>query len=196
MYMAKSKNVKHKRKHSLLITLAFIAFLVYFTVTIISARSDIKEKQDEVNQLSSQCETVENENKELQNNLDNGDKEDYIERIAREKYGYIKPGDRVYVISFDQNGEVLTAPDKNKEVMVQMGIMKMKVPMAELMPSKELALIKPAASPMRKIPFSHLQKSRKDEGRSTRHASVFKGAPKRNPISSSFAFCRSKRSLA
>ena len=61
-----------------------------------SARSDIKEKQDEVNQLSSQCETVENENKELQNNLDNGDKEDYIERIAREKYGYIKPGDRVY----------------------------------------------------------------------------------------------------
>lgn len=45
----------------------------------------------------------------------------------------LKPGDRVYVISFDQNGEVLTAPDKNKEVMVQMGIMKMKVPMAELM---------------------------------------------------------------
>ena len=39
----------------------------------------------------------------------------------------------MYVISFDQNGEVLTAPDKNKEVMVQMGIMKMKVPMAELM---------------------------------------------------------------
>ena len=108
----------------------------------------------------------------------------------------LKPGDRVYVISFDQNGEVLTAPDKNKEVMVQMGIMKMKVPMAELMPSKELALIKPAASPMRKIPFSPLQKSRKDAGRSTRHASVFKGAPKRNPISSSFAFCRSKRSLA
>lgn len=45
----------------------------------------------------------------------------------------LKAGDRVYVISFDQNGEVLTPPDKNKEVMVQMGIMKMKVPMAELM---------------------------------------------------------------
>ena len=45
----------------------------------------------------------------------------------------LKVGDRVYVISFDQNGEVLAAPDKNKEVMVQMGIMKMKVPMDELM---------------------------------------------------------------
>ena len=45
----------------------------------------------------------------------------------------LKAGDRVYVISFDQNGEVLSAPDKNKEVMVQMGMMKMKVPLAELM---------------------------------------------------------------
>lgn len=45
----------------------------------------------------------------------------------------LKAGDRVYVISFDQNGQVLSAPDKNKEVMVQMGMMKMKVPLAELM---------------------------------------------------------------
>ena len=45
----------------------------------------------------------------------------------------LKPGDRVYVISFDQNGEVISAPDRNKEVMVQMGAMKLKVPVAELM---------------------------------------------------------------
>ena len=45
----------------------------------------------------------------------------------------LKPGDRVYVISFDQSGEVISAPDRNKEVMVQMGAMKLKVPVAELM---------------------------------------------------------------
>ena len=45
----------------------------------------------------------------------------------------LQAGDRVYVISFDQNGEVLSPPDKNKEVMVQMGIMKAKIPLAELM---------------------------------------------------------------
>lgn len=45
----------------------------------------------------------------------------------------LKAGDRVYVISFDQNGEVISPPDKNKEVMVQMGIMKAKIPLAELM---------------------------------------------------------------
>lgn len=45
----------------------------------------------------------------------------------------LQAGDRVYVISFDQNGVALSAPDKNKDVMVQMGAMKMKVPLAELM---------------------------------------------------------------
>lgn len=45
----------------------------------------------------------------------------------------LQVGDRVYVISFDQNGTALTEPDKNKEVMVQMGSMKMKVPLSELM---------------------------------------------------------------
>ena len=45
----------------------------------------------------------------------------------------LQPGDKVYVISFDQSGTALCAPDKNKEVMVQMGSMKIKVPLSELM---------------------------------------------------------------
>ncbi len=45
----------------------------------------------------------------------------------------LQVGDRVYVISFDQNGVALSVPDKNKEVMVQMGMMKAKIPLAELM---------------------------------------------------------------
>lgn len=42
------------------------------------------------------------------------------------------PGDRVYIMSFDQRGIVVSAPDANKEVMVQTGIMKIKVPIYEL----------------------------------------------------------------
>ena len=44
----------------------------------------------------------------------------------------LKPGDRVYVVSFDQHGTALTAPDSGKEVMVQMGSLKIKVPLREL----------------------------------------------------------------
>lgn len=45
----------------------------------------------------------------------------------------LTPGDHVYVISFDQKGVALTTPDNNGEVIVQTGIMKMKVPLSELM---------------------------------------------------------------
>ena len=44
----------------------------------------------------------------------------------------LKVGDPVYVVSFDQRGTVITLPDHNKDVMVQIGIMKVKVPMREL----------------------------------------------------------------
>lgn len=52
-------------------------------------------------------------------------------------------GDRVYIVSFDQHGTVLTAPDANKEVMVQMGIMKVKVPMAEVAIDEDAPKIQP-----------------------------------------------------
>ncbi len=42
-------------------------------------------------------------------------------------------GDKVYVISFDQRGVVVSAPDKNKVAVVQMGSMKSKIPLSELM---------------------------------------------------------------
>ena len=45
----------------------------------------------------------------------------------------LQAGDRVYVISFDQSGTAIAAPDRSGEVMVQMGIIKVKVPLAELM---------------------------------------------------------------
>lgn len=52
-------------------------------------------------------------------------------------------GDRVYIISFDQHGTVMTVPDANKEVYVQMGAMKIKVPMKELYVDEEAKKEKP-----------------------------------------------------
>ncbi len=44
----------------------------------------------------------------------------------------LKPGDRVYVGLFNQSGIVLSSPDASGEVMVQTGIMKMKVKLSDL----------------------------------------------------------------
>ena len=45
----------------------------------------------------------------------------------------IKPGDRVKVLTLDQNGEILTKPDAKGEVMVQVGAIKVNVNIDDLM---------------------------------------------------------------
>lgn len=63
--------------------------------------------------------------------------EESFKTAARKRKKYetpktLKPGDKVYIISFDQHGTVISPPDANKEVMVQMGILKTKVPIGEV----------------------------------------------------------------
>lgn len=50
----------------------------------------------------------------------------------REKDEIIKKGDLVDVLSYSQKGEVLSVNEKDKEAVVQMGIIKMKLPLDEL----------------------------------------------------------------
>ena len=65
--------------------------------------------------------------------------EKYQERVIKEfnhepvSVEELEIGDRVRVVSLDQNGEILTLPDDKDELMVQIGIMKMKVKLDDLM---------------------------------------------------------------
>ncbi|MBQ6707894.1 MAG: septum formation initiator family protein [Clostridia bacterium] len=55
-----------------------------------------------VESIAQQCDALEAENAELEAMLESGDKDAYIERVAREN-GYVKPNERVYVdISADE----------------------------------------------------------------------------------------------
>ena len=49
-----------------------------------------------VDELNAQYEQQVAENERLQDVIDNSDKDSYIERVAREKLGYVKPGEKVY----------------------------------------------------------------------------------------------------
>lgn len=63
----------------------------------------------------------------------------YQERVIKEfnhdpvSADELEVGDRVRVVSLDQNGEILSLPDDKDELMVQIGIMKMKVKLDDLM---------------------------------------------------------------
>lgn len=93
--MAKSK-AKKQRGFSLILLVIIVAFAVYFAISLVSSAKEIQSKQAEIDELQVQCNEQLAENEELQEVIDSGDKDEYIQQVAREKYGYIMPGDRVY----------------------------------------------------------------------------------------------------
>lgn len=71
----------------------------------------------------------------LEETLSKGIKEIAAKKPPRD----LKPGDPVKVLSLDQKGTVLEKPDQNGEVMVQIGIMKLKVKISNLQKIEEKA---------------------------------------------------------
>jgi len=95
----------------------------------------IKEMNRDAREKASQQKMNESRQK-LKNSLADADSEINKLLAKRKKTGKapetLNVGDSVYVISLDTHANVISLPDEKKEVFVQAGIMKFKVPMAEL----------------------------------------------------------------
>ena len=87
---------KPKRNYSFIVTLAIIALIGYFVISIISLQVEKAEMQQSVNQATQSLEQKQQENQELQDVLSGDDTSSYMERIARDILGYVLPGERVY----------------------------------------------------------------------------------------------------
>ena len=94
--MAKSKAPKRKQTKSFILTLGIILLVGYFVITIIGLQLSIKERQDVLEQKNSVYEEQIEQNDRLQAIVDSEDKSDYMEQIAREKLGFIMPGEKVF----------------------------------------------------------------------------------------------------
>ena len=84
------------RKHSIILAVLFCALVCYFVATLISLQTKVKAQENSVAELKTQYQQQLDDNAELQMILDGGNQEEYLERIAREQYGYAKPEERVY----------------------------------------------------------------------------------------------------
>ena len=96
--MAKSNARAPKRKQtkSFILTLGIILLVGYFVITIIGLQLSIKERQDVLEQKNSVYEEQIEQNDRLQAIVDSDDKSEYMEQIAREKLGFIMPGEKVF----------------------------------------------------------------------------------------------------
>ena len=92
---AKPKKKKFRKVHFLWIVLAVMGFMVLFGkisanyIKLGQLNKEIEAMQQDISQLDEESADI----KEI---LDEKDHDDYFEKIAREKYGYCKPGEKVY----------------------------------------------------------------------------------------------------
>ncbi len=93
---------KKRGFRSLLVKLALAAVAVYLLAGFVGGQIQLAAKQNELALLSQQVEAQTQENRELVRMMEEDDDTAYIERMAREKLGYAKPNERVFV---DLTGE-------------------------------------------------------------------------------------------
>ena len=87
-----------RKKRVGLATKIFVAiFAVYAAFTLVSLQIQISAKREEQAALQGQIEEQSVRNAEIEDLLNSEDNDEYIARIARDKLGYVSPGERVFV---------------------------------------------------------------------------------------------------
>lgn len=84
------------KKRSFILTLALVLLVGYFIITIVGLQLDINERRAVLDQKTAAYEQQLADNDRLQSIIANDDKSEYIEQVAREKLGYVMPGEKVF----------------------------------------------------------------------------------------------------
>ena len=96
MASTKAKKTKRVQSKSFILTLALVLLIGYFVITIIGLQLDIREKNAELNEKNAAYQQITQENERLESIVQNEDKSSYIEQVAREKLGFVMPGEKVF----------------------------------------------------------------------------------------------------
>ena len=86
-----------KNRSSTIAKTVFFIFALYASFTLISLQIDISKKRNEINGLSDSIAEQRVRNDALSTTIENSMQDDNIAQIAREKLGYVSPGERVFV---------------------------------------------------------------------------------------------------
>ena len=90
------KTKKRRRPGGILITVITLTVFLYLLVSFINLQLDIGEKRASLSALKTQYAQQTAANDELSALLDKEDQNALMERVAREKRGYVYPDERVY----------------------------------------------------------------------------------------------------
>ena len=85
------------RRHSIIVRIALLGAMVYLIVANTNLQIELSRKQNELEQTQADVETVNYDNQQLINIIENGTESDFIERAARERLGYVYANEEVYI---------------------------------------------------------------------------------------------------
>jgi len=88
---------KPKRKRSNFVRLLVICVSAYMIATLVSLWKNLDDKQKELNALNEELSTRANEVSELKDLLENGSKEQIVEKAARQRLGFVYSNEEVYI---------------------------------------------------------------------------------------------------
>lgn len=86
-----------KTKKSRVGMLVILGFLVYFTYVAVDQQKIFNVKQAEMNKVQANINKEKDTNSQLKEEKDMLNSNEYYEKVAREKLGMVKPGERVFV---------------------------------------------------------------------------------------------------
>lgn len=98
------KPKKQRKKKYILLYLAIIGFVFYAVITIMNQNVQIADKRAELNELQQKINVVEIQTQYIKKVQSYKGKElsDYMEKIAKEQFGYIGEGERIFFNVTDQ----------------------------------------------------------------------------------------------
>lgn len=86
-----------KKKKFRLWTLVLIATICYFLYTMYNQQIFLDERKNQTDELNKNIRNEEIKNQQLQQQKDLINTDEFAEKIARERLGYVKDGEKIYI---------------------------------------------------------------------------------------------------
>ena len=96
MASTKAKKTKRVQSKSFILTLALVLLIGYFVIPCFGLQLDMRVQQAGLNVNNDASQQQLKENDRLEEIVSNEDKSSYIEQVAREKLGFVMPGEKVF----------------------------------------------------------------------------------------------------
>ena len=85
-----------KNRRSFIVVLVAVLLCASFAISLFTVIKEKNSIEKEINAVETELAQVNRENDSLRDKLNSDNKDEYVEEIARDQLGFVKPGERVY----------------------------------------------------------------------------------------------------